>query len=247
MRITIKRLRNNERKLALFHGGHKDIFKREEKIIPFERERSELSPEALADVDGYRYELDYYRDLSRYYKEIQEYDIKLELFNSGHKDIFQKKEIIVPPGQEISDLTPEALADLDGYQYKFDYYIQLKDYYKEVEEHARKEELFNSGYKNIFKEKEEIALRYIDIVETGKEKKEEKIWTPAIEDLLAFSGGKTPPYFLDTLLYMLKRVDKDFERKFRGENIKLAIDSKTEVMRLKDFLRLKKTIQSNLI
>ncbi|HPZ08219.1 MAG TPA: hypothetical protein PL110_08900 [Candidatus Eremiobacteraeota bacterium] len=233
-----------ERKMELYNAGEKDVFQKQETGLTLERESFELSPEALAHADGYQYDLDYYKNLSKYYSDMEEYNRKLELFNTGDKEIFKRKIEIGQLEKEKVFLSAEALAKIDGYQYDFQYYIKLENYYKELDAYNRKKELMELGIKDIFESsKEEIEL--IDKIELGV--KDERIWTPSIEDLLAFSRGKSPPYFLDTLLYMLKRVDTGFNDKIRGSNLRLRMDWNTKVMESKEFEDLMEEIQSKIL
>ena len=66
----------------------------------------------------------------------------------------------------------------------------------ELDEYNEKDELLKNGLKDI---PEEQGIDINDKIEIGKNN--ERIWTPSIEEVLAFSRGKVSPYFLDTLLY----------------------------------------------
>jgi len=236
-----------ERKLELFYSGDKDIFNRPEGPWPFGKEHCSLSGEALSELDGHQYEPDYYKDLSNYYEEIQEYERKLELFNAGHKDIFEKEETPPASDKEQVALSAGALADIDGHKYDFQYYIKLENYYKELEEYERKMTLFKADQKDIFTETEDGDTRNIDRVEIEEDKVYEKIWTPSLEDLMAFSRGKIPPYFMDTLFYMLRRVDMEFNEKCETRSLTLSLDSDIKVMDPVEFWALKQEIQKRLV
>ena len=92
---------------------------------------SDLSAYALSHMDGYSQEFSYYIELEDYYKNMNDYNLKKRLFELGDKKIFQKKEQIIPFPKESMEISAEALAELDGYQQDFQYYVDLNKYYKE--------------------------------------------------------------------------------------------------------------------
>jgi len=107
--------------------------------------------------------------------------------------------------------------------------------------------LFKADQKDIFTETEDGDTRNIDRVEIEEDKVYEKIWTPSLEDLMAFSRGKIPPYFMDTLFYMLRRVDMEFNEKCETRSLTLSLDSDIKVMDPVEFWALKQEIQKRLV
>ena len=79
----------------------------------------------------------------------------------------------------------------DGNKYDIQYYMDLHNYYRELDEYNRKLALYNKGDKYIFERKDEEIINTRDKIEIKGKEKKEKIWTPSLEDLLAFSEGKT--------------------------------------------------------
>jgi hypothetical protein len=238
------------KKRELFNAGYKDVFNEKEIIIPlkqkntisFGRESYELSADALAFSDNYQYEPDYYTELCNYYREIQEYEHKLELFNAG-QDVFKTENNITVFSKESSELSAKALAHADGEQYNFEYYVQLHDYYKELENYNRNLELFQRGHKDIFKESDKIG-RYIDKAELSVNMETQKIWVPPLKDLIAFSRGKLPFYFLETLLYMF---NSSSEESFDENNIEISMKCNTGIINEIEFDELRKDIRNKMM
>lgn len=232
-----------EKKLERFNAGETDIFK-QNKRCPVDC--YELSAEGLSASDGAKYDMEYYKQLSQYYKDTQEYNRKLALFNEGEKDIFERKEEELPV-KETSDISPNALADLDGNKYDMQYYVDLHNYYRELDEYNRKLALYNKGDKYIFERKDEEIINIRDKTEIKGKEKKEKIWTPSLEDLLAFSEGKTSPYFLDTLFYMLEQVDGEFRNRKSISNFIITMESESEVINPEEFMDFRKVVESKLL
>lgn len=114
-----------ERKKALYDAGDKDIFKGPDSVIASGRENSFLSADALARLDGFQHEIQHYTNLSDYYKEVEEYERKMELYNAGYTDIFESRENAISFGRETFELSPDALAYADGFQHEVEYYKTL--------------------------------------------------------------------------------------------------------------------------
>ena len=233
-----------EKKLERFNAGETDIFKQNNSQMTFDS--YELSAEGLSEADGAKYDIEYYKQLNQYYKDTQEYNRKLALFNGGEHDIFERKEEL-PSVKESSDMSPKALACLDGNKYDIQYYIDLHNYYRELDEYNRKLDIYNKGDKYIFERKDDEIISTFDKIEIKGKEKKEKIWTPSMEDLLAFSGGKISPYFLDTLFFMLEEVDKEFSSKARTSGFIITMKAGCEVINPEEFMDFRKTLESKLI
>ena len=82
-----RELQDYNRKLALHNAGHEDAFS--EKADPFifyTKERSSLSTRALSLSDGKKYKMSYYKKLKNYYEELEEYEIKKLLYQTGQEE-----------------------------------------------------------------------------------------------------------------------------------------------------------------
>ncbi|HPZ10033.1 MAG TPA: hypothetical protein PL110_18220 [Candidatus Eremiobacteraeota bacterium] len=231
-----------ERKLLFYKMGETDIFERKDaEFIPVDIYK--LSAEALSYIDGNKYRLSYYKNLEKYYEELQDYNVKLARHNAGYEDAFQEKSDTLPSySREKLDLSARGLSEMDGRRYKISYYQKLRDYYKETEEYERKKLLYFAGDKDAFKSEEEEYINTKDKIEFSRDN---DLWTPKFNDMIAALKGKLAPYFMDNLFETLGKIDKRFEPVIANSPlIRLYLTCSTEVTPEDELLRELEKVQS---
>ncbi|HPZ07742.1 MAG TPA: hypothetical protein PL110_06490 [Candidatus Eremiobacteraeota bacterium] len=224
--------REYENKLLLYHAGDKDIFERKEEGSVVKDTHS-LSIEALSYVDGEKYDSSYYENLKNYYDEMQGLNDKIIDTNPYEEEKNEEDEILPPIfySRETQKLSSEALSEIDGGKHRMSYYVELENYYKELQEYETKKLL--GGYMSVDEEEQGyIAPR--DIIDMRpdqkKEEETEKIWTPGFGDMMATVKGKLSSQVIDNVFETMGRLDGNFNDGIISPPIKLQFDCVTELV-----------------